>query len=40
MTSVEFEVRGLSGLEMGISQLSFVYLVAEAMGVDEITSRG
>lgn len=39
--SVEFKVPDLSGLEIEVSQLSmYVYLIAEALGVNEVTSRG
>lgn len=41
VTSVEFKVPDLSGLEIEVSQLSmYVYLIAEALGVNEVTSRG
>lgn len=39
--SVEFKVPDLSGLEIEVSQLSmYVYLIAEALGVNEVISRG
>lgn len=40
VTSIQFEVQDLSRLEIGISQLSFMYLVAEAAGVNEVPSTG